>query len=317
MKTTEITKRLLAADDNIAGVIIQQQGNTIYEQYFHGADASSNIHVFSITKSILSLLLGIAMSDQAEQYLNQDIRTFFPTYDQSGKNRITLWDVLTMKAPFKHHENPPYEALFTSSNYVAFTYQELDFNGTSDTFTYRPLLGPDVLTGVLSNLTKQSVVTYANEHLFEPCGIQAKTPLCFESAQAQFAFQATQVHEQGWWVCDQHGNQTAGWGLTLTTKELATIGQCLCQQGSWKQQQVIPTTWIKEATSKQAYCAAFDAYYGYLWWVLEDGFAAMGDGGNLLYVNPEKELVITITAFFKPDANDRLQLLYEQLLPLL
>ena len=106
----------------IAGIVVSKDGKVNYEKYFNNCTPQSRIHVYSVTKSILSLLIGIAMDKGYIKDVNQKILDFFPEYNVTKNEaviqNITLKNLLTMTAPYKYRDNVPYTEYFTSSDWV-------------------------------------------------------------------------------------------------------------------------------------------------------------------------------------------------------
>lgn len=97
--------------------------------------------------------------------------------------------------------------------------------------------------------------------------------------------------------------------------DMAKLGQLYLDGGTWKGRQIISEKWVRESTSRQSLWKQRNLPYGYLWWVHEDGFAAMGDGGNIIYVNKKEKPVISIAALFVPRAGDRIELIQKYMEP--
>lgn len=88
--------------------------------------------------------------------------------------------------------------------------------------------------------------------------------------------------------------------------------------GVWNGNRIVSEKWIVESTSEQTRWKQRDLPYGYLWWIGDDGgYAAMGDGGNIIYVNPSKKLDVSILSTFVPRAKDRIELIKKHIEPLL
>ena len=117
-------------------------------------------------------------------------------------------------------------------------------------------------------------------------------------------------------MADEAGTNTAGWGLTLSLTDMAKIGQLCLQKGIWDGRQIVSANWINESTKEHSRWKKPDLPYGDLWWVHPDGFSAMGDGGNVIYVNTEKHIVVAIASLFKRNARDRIELIKEYVEPL-
>ena len=242
---------------------------------------------------------------------------YFPEYKvKRGEKKIqniTLRDMLTMTAPYKYRFFAPYIKYFTSSDWVKFSLDLLGGHGKIGIFRYTPLIGPDILSGILVKATGRSVLDFAAENLFEPLEIKVKNNLLFENKEEQMAFnQSTDISG---WVTDATVIHAAGWGLTLTPVDMAKIGQLYLNDGLWEERQIVSRGWVKESTTEHSRWEKRNLPYGYLWWVNEDGFAAMGDGGNIIYVNTKKKLVVSIASLLVPKAGDRIELIKKYIEP--
>lgn len=120
------------------------------------------------------------------------------------------------------------------------------------------------------------------------------------------------------WIIDPKGTNTAGWGLTLTPLDMEKIGQLYLNEGLWNGKRILSAKWIKDSTQENSRWGELP--YGYLWWIVSNEgrgcYAALGDGGNAIYVNPNKKIVVTIASRFMPHAKDRIELIRKYILPL-
>lgn len=321
-KVTELEKRINNDYGNIAGMVVLKDGKTLYEKYFNECTDASRIHVYSVSKSIISILIGIAIDKGYIKSINQKVLDFFPNYTVKSKEKtiqkITLKDLLTMTAPYKYKPTPlTYIKYFMSNDWVNFTLDLLGGKGQIGKFRYTPLIGPDILSGILVKTTGQSVFDFATENLFSPLGISIKSNVVFKSAKEQRAFNKSKSISG--WVTDQAGVNTGGWGLTLSPMDMAKIGQLLLDGGMWNGEQIVSTKWIDESTKEHRRWEKMNLPYGYLWWIIDDkehACAAMGDGGNAIYYNTEKNMVISIASLFEPKAKDRIAFIREYLEPM-
>jgi CubicO group peptidase (beta-lactamase class C family) len=304
---------------NIAGMIVLRDGEKQYENYFNGFDAGSAFHVFSVTKSVLSTLIGIAVDRGQIGSVEQKVLDFFPDYvpkrGERTAQRVTIKDMLTMTAPFKY-KSAPYTKYFTSDSWVKSALDLLGGKGEIGQFRYTPLIGPDILSGILTSATGQSALAFARDALFGPLGIGVSDPVTFQTKDEQMDIMKNR-HESGW-VADPQGINTAGWGLFLTPTDMANIGQLYLNNGVWNGRQIVSIDWIAESTREHSRCREWgDLAYGYLWWLIdENSFAALGDGGNAIYVNRKSKLVVAIASLFKPTAADRISLIRREIEPL-
>lgn len=173
-KTETLEKAVMRDYGNVAGIVVLKDGETLYENYFNECDANSRIHVYSVTKSIISILIGIAMDKGYIKGPDQKVLDFFPEYEikkgETTIQNITLKNLLTMTAPYKYKFNP-YIKYFTSDDWVNFSLDLLGGRGRVGKFRYAPLIGPDILSGILGKVTGESVINFARENLFVPLGI--------------------------------------------------------------------------------------------------------------------------------------------------
>ncbi|MGM0123749.1 hypothetical protein IGI37_001123 [Enterococcus sp. AZ194] len=308
--------------DNIAGITILQNGEERYEVYLNKCTKKSKFHVYSVSKSILSILFGIALDKGYIKSLDQKVLSFFPSYITKRREKtiqqITLRDMLTMTAPYKYKLAPlTYIRYFMSNDWKKFSLDLLGGKGKIGEFKYTPLVGPDILSGVLESVTGKTVFDFASEYLFGPLNIEVEKNITFQTAKEQTAFNKS-TNMSGW-VCDPKGLNAGGWGLTLSVKDMSKIGQLYLNDGQWEGERVVSSKWIEESTCEHSRWDKIGLSYGYLWWLVDKNkgiYCAMGDGGNTIYCNREKQLVIAIASLFVPKANDRIKFINEYIEPL-
>jgi CubicO group peptidase (beta-lactamase class C family) len=317
-KVTELEHKINNEYRNIAGVIVRRNGKVLYENYFNNCTVNSQIHVYSVSKSIISILIGIAIDKGYIENIDQNVLDFFPHYiiekrEQTIQN-ITLKNLLTMTAPYKY-KFIPYTIIkyFRSSDWIKFTLDLLGGKEQIGHFRYTPLIGPDILSGILVKATGRSVLDFATEHLFQPLGITVERSMIFKTIKEQQAFNKS-MSISGW-VSDKAGINAGGWSLTLSATDMAKIGQLFLNSGMWDEQQLVSPEWINESTVEHSRWEKINLPFGYLWWIIDDNeraYAAVGDGGNVIYVNTKKNIVISIASLFKSKVDiqkDRLELI--------
>ncbi len=304
---------------NVAGMLVQKNGETLYEGYFNGYSAENAAHLFSVTKSVFSLLIGIAVDLGKIGSIDQRVLDFFPEYRIPAGERtiqnITIKHLLTMTAPYKY-ETEPYERFFTSRDPIRDALDLLGGDKPIGAFNYSAIGGTHILSGILTRATGRSALEFATEHLFDPLGILVPRSIKLRSAEEHFA--VMNDRDTRGWVADPQGNPFASWGLFLTPREMAHIGQLCLQGGTWEGRRIVPADWISQSTREQSRCTQFgNLAYGYLWWVLDENrFAALGDGGNVIYINRARNLVVAIASLFMPDAKDRIEWILSQIEPM-
>ena len=304
---------------NIAGIVVMNSGNLIYENYFNGYRKDDTIHVASVTKSIISGLIGIAIDKGYIKNVNQKVLDFFSDYDikrgEKTIQRITIKHLLTMTAPYKY-KSEPYTKVYSSEDWTKAALDLLGGKGIIGEFKYSTV-GTHILSGVLARATGDTVRDFAIKNLFNPLEIQMPPNKMIKNKEEYLSF-LKDKYVRGW-VVDFKGVNTAGWGLTLKPRDMAKFGQLYLNKGKWNGTQIISTKWIEDSTNESSRFGELS--YGYLWWIIRDnlcsGYAALGDGGNVIYVCPEKELVVAIASSFKTRTKDRIELIKKYILPLL
>lgn len=321
-KINELERVVASRYSNITGIVVLKDGENIYEQYFNGCNMESKIHVYSVSKSILSILIGIAIEQGYIKSINQKIYDFFPEYrskkhDPTVSN-VTLRDMLTMTVPYKYKESPLiYMRYFMSKDWVSFSLNQLNNKHANGSFRYTPLIGPDILSGIITRATGKSVLEFAKEVLFLPLNITIGDAIVLRSAKAQADFNKSTL--MNGWVTDSRGINSGGWGLTLSTIDMAKIGQLYIDNGFFDGKYVVSKTWTDASTQPHSYWEEENLSYGYLWWIISEAdqsFAAMGDGGNIIYVNRKKNTVIAITSLYRKGVVDRISFINQYVQPL-
>lgn len=312
-------ENLIQADySNIAGIVVLHGGKKVYEGYFHGYTAEDTIHVASVTKSVISVLIGIAVDQGYIKNIDQKVLEFFPHYrvkrGEKTIQNVTIKNLLTMTAPYKY-KSEPYTKVYTSDDWTKAALDLLGGKGDIGEFRYSTI-GTQVLSGILAKATGYSVLDFATENLFEPLGIKVSHNVSIHCKEEHFNF-LKDKYVAGW-VLDPKGINTAGWGLTLTPRDMAKIGQLYLDKGFWNGRQILSSKWIEESTKENSRWGTLP--YGYLWWIVDNGedscYAALGDGGNVIFVNPQKKMVIAIASRFIPRAKDRIELIGKYIVPL-
>ncbi len=318
-KIAELEQTIPSQYGNIAGMIVQKDGKRLYENYLNGYTAQNAAHMFSVTKSVFSILIGIAVDQGHICSVHQRVLDFFPEYTilagEKTIQSIAIQHLLTMTAPYKY-DTEPYETFFISRNP---TRDALDYLGGEKPigeFHYSAIGGTHILSAILARATGQSTLDFATQYLFAPLGISVPESIILRSAEEHFAVMNDRSTRG--WVVDPQGNNMASWGLFLTPSEMTNIGQLCLNGGAWNGEQIVSREWIIESTREQSRCTQWgNLAYGYLWWIIDEAsYAALGDGGNVIYVNTKNDMVICIASLFVPDAKDRIEWIKNEIEPI-
>lgn len=224
-----------------------------------------------------------------------------------------------MKAPYKC-KGDPWTKVCSSDDW---TMASLDFlggkKGITDEFKYQTVC-LHILTGILNKVTGITTVDFANKYLFEPIGVTIHQNYYAETAEEHKAFTMGKTPKEHIWFCDPQGVGAAGYGLCLSAVDMAKIGQLCLEKGSCNGKQIVSSKWIEEMTKPHHKCCEEfqNMSYGYLWWLTDETsgcYSAIGNSGNVIYVNPSRGIVIAVTSYFKPTIFDRIDFIEKVVIP--
>ncbi|MBJ8007487.1 MULTISPECIES: serine hydrolase domain-containing protein [Bacillus cereus group] len=298
MKTAEQLDCVVKEEyKNINGMLVIQKGNVIFEKYYNGYGPDDAFHVASVTKTIISALIGICIDKCYIKSVDQKVIEFFPEFKLKA-SEVTVRHLLTMTAPYPFVDwQEPLEELCKQEDWVQYTLNRIGQGGEIGSFKYSSA-GAHLLSAIITSVTGKSAREFANDHLFQPIGMREIPNYNMKA----FGFHDLFGKDVKGWVHDPNGISAGGWGLTLTVKDMAKFGQLYLNEGIYGGKQILSKSWVQESTAMNP------NRYGYLWWLREaDGifsFSAMGDGGNLICCIPEKELVVAIASEIVHEAKD-------------
>ena len=313
------------SESNICQICAFKNGREVYGDTWHGFETDSAVNVMSVTKGIMALLTGIAKDRGCIKDTSQKILDFFPCYSvKRGEKTIydvTLEHLLTMTAPYKYRSEP-WTRVCTSGDW---TKAALDLLGGRSGLTGRfrySTLGIQILSGIIENASGMKCLDFANRYLFGPLDIPEHTGHGDSSKEDQFEFLMNKSPRKPEWYTDPAGTVTAGWGLTLSARDMAKIGTMVLNGGIYNSRQVLSGGWTARMTSPLVRLGENfgNMYYGYLWYRLARNqavYAAIGDGGNVIYVHADKGISVGVTGTFRPRIYDRVDFIERNVLPLI
>jgi CubicO group peptidase (beta-lactamase class C family) len=291
IKIEEIITRILAGSfPHIHSLVIVKDGKLLLDEYFYGYGPQDEQPVQSITKSVFSILLGIA-SDRGLLHLEDKLYDSFPEYRlkpgwQEPKEEITLGMLLTMTSGFacddwKDSRSCSWD-MVKSPDWPAFSLSQPLSHSPGEHFAYcGACLTP--LSAILARKSAMTVPAFAQKYLFNPLDIQ--TPR---------------------WMRGPQGITPVSFGLFLKPRDMAKLGYLFLKKGKWNGKQIISESWVERSTgmaqvSKTRTNRKDD--YGLLWWERDipvrgyryPVFYAWGVGGQYLFVVPRLDLVCVIT----------------------
>jgi len=263
----------------------------LYEDYFLGNDAGSQVTSWSMAKSVVSALVGIAIDEGHLDSVDDEVVTYVPELAGSGYQDATVRDLLTMSSGIDFDED--YDAMFADINMVfirAFGFGEpmLDYytglESVREPGTYNAYASSDsgVLAVVLARATGEPVTSYAQSRLWEPAGMEG----------------------DAFWSTDRSGEEIGFCCLNARLRDYARFGRLYVNDGSRDGSSVVPTDWVESSVSPdEPHLQPGDNPdsdwtfgYGYKWWIPEDPrpgeFTAIGVWGQYIYVDATHEVVI-------------------------
>jgi CubicO group peptidase (beta-lactamase class C family) len=311
-----IAARLKETEANVHAVIIVRHGKMVFEQYFpgydepwgmgegrHDFDATTKHDMRSASKSVVSLLVGIAIDRELIKSADEPVVKFFPDYSAlktAGWDNITLRHLLTMSSGIQWDENRAWK---DPQN------DEPHLGSEADPFRYvlsKPIAAPpgtvwnynggatDLLGNIIERVSGKSLEAFAREALFTPLGIS------------------------DWeWMKYRNEHIAAAVGLRLRPRDAAKIGQLVLNRGAWGGRQIVSPEWIEQSVRPRFQAIGYVSglfFYGQQWWMGRSiaqekevkWIAAMGSGGQRIFIVPDRDLVVMTTSgrYFQPRQGD-------------
>ncbi len=292
--------QFLAANHTTSFIVIQD-GAILYEKYFNGYGRNSIVPSFSMAKSLISALVGIAVEERAIASLDDPMVAYLPELRGRGLDTVTIRHLVSMSSGIRCTRSDDMPSLLSkwpfNDKQMAYSYPNLRSLALSATPTgippgaqfdycdYNPLL----LGLILERTTHQSLARYLEEKIWQPVGTEYP----------------------GSWDLDSQasGFEKAEVGINGRAIDFAKFGQLYLNHGAWNGRQIIPAAWVVESTAPipndpRAYspagAAAWKAengYAKYLWWgrIRADGsydYMAWGAQGEFIFISPKARAVV-------------------------
>ncbi len=250
------------------GLLIMQNGETVYEEYAYPYSADMPHTLFSVTKSIVSTAAGFAI-DEGLFSLDSKILPFFPEYEHCESDE---WENLSVRSVLTMQSNKEFSFLQDMTGNYTEMFLKAPFRKKERGFLYSNN-DAHLVAALVQKVTGMPLTEYLTPRLFEPLGIE--TPL---------------------WETNSIGECIGGTGGYLKLRDLAKICQCYADGGKFDGKQVIPEFWAKEAVKKQVDLGGRENEdgYGYLFWTEGDNFSMNGMYGQIIMYMPKYNAVIAI-----------------------
>ena len=274
---------------HLHSLLITRKDEPLLERYFHGARASSAANVKSVSKSVISALVGIAIARDLIPGVDASIAPYFPNVLGPGSNpqkrTIQIEDLLTMRSGLEPTSGSNFGAWVASRSWVrnALTRPLIRLPGTEMDYSTG---NTHLLSAILTKVSKRSTWAFAQETLAEPLG--------FDLAK---------------WPRDPEGIYRGGNDMEMTPKEMMLFGKLYLNRGRANGRQIVPESWVDQSFVPRGRSRYSGRLYGYGWWIRRLGgrvvYYAWGYGGQFIFVVPDLEAVIVTTSSTQPGRGRR------------
>lgn len=273
------------------GVVVLKDNKLVVEEYF-GTYWRETIHdIRSSGKSVTSLLLGIAIDKGLVKSTEQSIYDFFPSpkFIQPNKDAhqdIKIKHLLSMSSGLSADDNDDNSPggtgnWLTKDNWVDFAISLPMIFTPGQKYVYNDVC-PMLIGAIIEEASGKKLADFAKENLFTPLGIK-----------------------EYYWYTAPNGKTAPMGNLYLSVLDFAKLGQLIINKGQWQGKIIVSSTWINEISKKQFDISKDDPFangYGYFWYMATkevdgkkyDCIYASGNGGNLLFVVPSENLVVSL-----------------------
>lgn len=289
---TRDTARFLEETDT-TGLIIVKGGALAYENYWRGNDSTTRWISWSVGKSFISALVGIAIAEGKIDSISDPLEKYAPELAGTAYDGVSVKDALEMSSGVAWNEDysDPDSDIARFGKALAFGSSMIDFAKTlrrahePGAVNYYNSMDAQVLGLVLEKATGVSPSEYLEQKIWSKIGAE----------------------HDGYWVLDDTGAELAAGGVNVTARDYARFGLLYLNGGKWNGEQIVPADWVKASHTPDAERlmpgerADSDMTwgYGYLWWLpreLDGPYAAVGIYNQFVYVDPANDLVIVKTS---------------------
>lgn len=283
-------------ESHVQGVIVIQDNKIKLEEYADGVDKETLWTSFSVAKSVSSMLVGIALKEGAIESFDDPLKKYISELKGYDYGEVTVRQLLTMTSGIAWNED--YE---DHNSDVAQMYLNPCQGKESHILTYmKPLkfthepgstwnysTGETDLAGILiQEATGKSLAEYLSEKIWKPFGME----------------------HCAYWLADECSNlNIGGSGLSASLRDFARLGTLMLHEGKPGVENIISEEWLKDATSLLYEVNDQGGGYGYLWWRSKNGsYSAIGIFGQMIYIDPNKDLVIAQIAAWPKASSKKL-----------
>lgn len=289
--------------NNTTGFLVLKNGRIAYESYFLGADEDSLFTSFSVGKSIVSTLVGLAIGDGLIASVEDKLVTYLPHYKGSGYENVTIKQALQMSSgvDFVEGYQPSKETSFSHLLGNGMLTGTESFSEIMTTMKSKHPPGSvfnyssgesTVLSELVSRVTGKTASDYLSEKIWSKIGMES---------------------DAYWWI-DKDGMEFGAGSLSITLRDYGRFGLLMLNEGVVEGKRILPDGWVAEATTPDSeqiqpgkLTRGSPLGYQYQWWTFpgdkNHAYSAQGVFGQFVYINPAESIVIVKTSAW-PDAWD-------------
>jgi len=271
------------SEENIYSLLVSKNGELVKENYFNGKQNEDLFNVQSVTKSIVSLLVGIAIEKGAIKNENVPIHNYFPDsayFENELKKNITIQHLLNHTSGLTWKGYLEHSAFVESNNASKYVMEKEMVSAPGEIYNYNSG-GTHLLSIILTKATGMSTLEFAQENLFKPLGIESIA----------------------WSKLNDGYYDGAGFGLNMRSEDLIKIGRLVLNKGKLNNRQLISKDWIDKIyddhLKKDTKWGLRKSKHGYGWYSKVSGdmqiVYAMGFGGQFIFILPYKDMVVVST----------------------
>ncbi len=271
------------------GLMVIHKDTIIFEKYMNGLTPETTHISWSMAKSFVSGMIGIAVEEGKIKSIQDQITDYLPQFKGTGYENVTIKDALEMSSGVGFNEDYSdfnsdinrfgrYFALGQSFEKFAMSLKNSRKPGT---YNHYVSIDTQILGMVLKKATGKTITEYMQEKIWTPMGME-------DDAQ---------------WIIDEDGMEMALGGLNATMRDFAKYGLLYLHEGNWLGNQIVPKSWVKQSIAMDGphlqpgtnEFSSSDMGYGFQWWIPQDAdgaFLASGIYNQHIYIQPNRDLVI-------------------------
>lgn len=271
------------AAENVAGVLVIQDGRVRLERYGLGLGEQDHWVSFSMTKSLTSTLVGTALKSGAIGSLEDPVTRYLPALADGGYEAVTVRQLLTMTSGVRWNED-----YFDPNSDVARFLQEPARPGEDPVVTYMGRLPRAAEPGTRWNYS-------TGETNLVGALVAAAEGRPLAELLSERIWSRAGMEANAFWALDQGGREMGGCCVSATLRDWGRIGLMALEDGQLGGERIVPDDWFAQAVVKQAETGEPGEGYGFQWWTQDDGvYGAYGIFGQAIRVDPERRLVIVL-----------------------